>query len=399
MAALDVEAARAAFPVLSSGWALFDNAGGSVAPRPVIDRVHEHMTRRHVQLDAAYALSAEATENVEKGHEAAAKLINAAPDEVVLGPSSTMNVYVLSQALRATWEEGDEIVVTDLDHECNSGAWRRLAETGIVVREWRFDRESAELRLEDLEPLLNERTRLVCFTHCSNVVGTIHDVATITKRVHEAGARVCVDGVAYAPHRRVDVRALDVDYYFLSLYKVYGPHLSLFYGKREHLIEARGQNHFFFDEEKVPGKLMPGNVSHELAVSLPGILEYLASHGADLDEVFELFAQHEEQIGGRLLEYLDARSDVRIIGRRDPDRRRRVPTITFTVEGRRADELPALCARDQVAINAGHFYAPRAIDALGLSDRGGVVRCSMVHYTSTRDVDRLIASLDAILSG
>jgi cysteine desulfurase family protein (TIGR01976 family) len=397
MSALDIEAARAAFPALGSGWALFDNAGGSVAPRPVIDRVHEHMTRRHVQLDAAYALSAEATENVAAGHTAAATLINAEPDEVVLGPSSTMNVYVLSKALRTGWKEGDEIVVTDLDHECNSGAWRRLEETGIVVREWRFDRDAVELRLEDLEPLLNDRTRLVCFTHCSNVVGTIHDVTAITERVHAAGARVCVDGVAYAPHRHVDVKKLDVDYYFLSLYKVYGPHLGLFYGKREHLIEARNQNHFFFDEEKIPAKLMPGNVSHELAVSLPGILEYLGERGDDLDDAFARFAAHEELIGARLLEFLGSRSGVKIIGRRDPDRARRVPTITFTVDGRNAGEIPGLCTEDMVAINAGHFYAPRAIDALGLADRGGVVRTSMVHYNSIEDVDRLIGALDRVL--
>ncbi len=397
MATLDVDAARAAFPALGSGWALFDNAGGSVAPLPVIDRVHEHMTKRYVQLDAAYALSEQATENVAAGHAAAAQLIGAAPDEVVLGPSSTMNVYVLSRALRATWKEGDEIVVTDLDHECNSGAWRRLEETGIVVREWRFDRDAVELRLEDLEPLLNERTRLVCFTHCSNVVGTIHDVAAITERVHQAGARVCVDGVAHAPHRRVDVKKLGVDYYFLSLYKVYGPHLGLFYGRRSHLVEARNQNHFFFGEEKIPGKLMPGNVSHELAVSLPGILEYLGGRGDDLDDAFARFAAHEEAVGGRLLDYLDSRRDIRIIGRRDPDRARRVPTITFTVDGRAPDEIPASCAEDGVALGAGHFYAPRAIEGLGLTERGGVIRASMVHYTSEEDVDRLIASLDRVL--
>jgi len=397
MGELDIEAARAAFPALSSGWALFDNAGGSVAPRPVIDRVHEYMTRLHVQLDATYALSAEATERVAAGHGAAAKLINASPDEVVLGPSSTMNVYVLSQALRAAWDEGDEVVVTNLDHECNSGAWRRLEDTGITVREWCFDPETAELRLEDLEPLLNERTRLVCFSHCSNVVGTIHDVAAITKRVHEAGARVCVDGVAYAPHRRVDVKALGVDYYFLSLYKVYGPHLGLFYGRREHLVEAKSQNHFFFDEEKVPGKLMPGNVSHELAVSLPGVIEYLEACGDDIDDTYERFAAHEELIGGRLLDYLDTRPDVTIIGRRDPDRARRVPTVTFTVDGKNASEVPRPCEEEKVAISYGDFYAARAIDAMGLRDRGGVIRASMVHYNSVEDVDRLIGALERVL--
>jgi cysteine desulfurase family protein (TIGR01976 family) len=397
MTELDILSAREAFPALSSGWALFDNAGGSVAPRAVTDRVREYMTRLHVQLGATYALSAEATQKVAGGHAAGARLVNASPDEIVLGPSSTMNVYVLSQALRAGWNEGDEIVVTNLDHECNSGAWRRLEKTGITVREWCFDRESMELRLEDLEPLLNDKTRLVCFTHCSNIVGTIHDVAAITKRVHEAGARVCVDGVAYAPHRRVDVKALDVDYYFLSLYKVYGPHLGLFYGKREHLLEAQSQNHFFFGSDAIPDKLMPGAVSHELAASLPGILEYLEGRGDNLDDAFARFSVHEEEVGGRLLAYLDSRPDVHVIGQQGAGRERRVPTIAFTVDGRHASEIPKPCEEDLVALSWGDFYAARAIDALGLREQGGLVRASMVHYTSVQDVDRLIGALERVL--
>lgn len=398
MADLDLDTARAAFPALGSGWALFDNAGGSLAPQPVIDRVHDYLNRLHVQVGGAYALSAEATARVAAGHEAAAKLINAAPDEVVLGPSSTMNVYVLSQALRATWADGDEIIVTNLDHECNGGAWRRLEETGIVVREWRFNRETGELHLEDLEPLLNDRTRLVCFTHCANVVGTVHDVAAITRRVHAAGAQVCVDGVAYAPHRRVDVEALGVDYYFLSLYKVYGPHLGLFYGRRDHLVAAKSQNHFFYGEDRIPGKLMPGNVSHELAAALPGVVEYLEAQGDGLDDTFARFAAHEETLGARLLDYLDSRADVKIIGRRDPARADRVPTVAFTVTGKHVSEVPPLCAEQRVAINSGDFYAPRAIDAMGLRDGGGIIRASMVHYNSLEEVDRLIDALDRALA-
>ncbi|MGF1466716.1 MAG: cysteine desulfurase-like protein [Sandaracinaceae bacterium] len=398
MTDLDVAAARAAFPALSSGWALFDNAGGSVAPQPVIDRIGGYLRRLHVQTGYPYGPSAQATEAVADGHRAAARLLGADPDEVVLGPSSTMNVYVLAHALRATWSEGDEVVVTNLDHECNGGAWRRLADTGIRVREWPFDPGSMELRLEDLEPLLTERTRLVCFTHCSNVVGTIHDVRAITARVHAAGARVCVDGVAYAPHRRVDVRALGVDYYFLSLYKVYGPHLGVLYGRREHLLEARNQNHFFYGEDRIPGKLMPGNVSHELAAGVPGVLAYLEGHGDSLDDAFARFAAHEERVGGRLLDFLASRRDVTILGRRDPDRRLRVPTIAFTVEGRHGRDVTAACAPHRVGLTHGDYYAARAIDALGLRDRGGVIRASMVHYTSEEDVDRLITALEEALA-
>lgn len=392
-----MRAVREHFPALGSGWALFDNAGGSVAPRQVIERTRDYMARLHVQHGASYAPSAEATEAVAAGVRAAARLVNADPDEVVIGPSTTMNVLVLAQALRPTMKEGDEIVVTQLDHEANIGAWRRLAETGIVVREWPLDVESATLRTEDLEPLLNDRTRLVCFTHCANVVGTIHDVAAIARLVHDAGAELCVDGVAYAPHRRVDVRALDVDWYLVSLYKLYGPHLGLLYGKRDCLRRAANVNHYFIDDDPVSYKLTPGNVVHELTAAVPGIVDYLETIDPDLDRAFERIAEHEERLVAPLLDWLAARKDVRLIGEPGADRALRVPTVAFTVEGRHASEIPPLVDREQVAIRWGHFYAARAIEALGLAERGGVLRASMVHYNTSDEVDRLIAALDRAL--
>ena len=271
----DVEFARSHFPALTDDWALFDNAGGSVPLAGVIERVRDYMSRWQVQLGATYQHSATATALVAEGRRAMARLVNASADEVVIGPSSTMNVRTLSRALLPLFSPGDEIVVTNLDHETNIGAWRALEAEGLVIREWRFDPERLELTLEGLEPLLSQRTRLVCFTHCSNLVGTVHDAAAIIRRVHEAGALACVDGVACAPHRRVDVKALDADFYFLSIYKVFGPHLGVLYGKRDLLLRARGQNHFFIPEGELPCKLEPGNVVHELTAALPAILEYL----------------------------------------------------------------------------------------------------------------------------
>ncbi|TFG88458.1 MAG: aminotransferase class V-fold PLP-dependent enzyme, partial [Gemmatimonadales bacterium] len=244
-AVFDVAFARNHFPALTNDWALFDNAGGSVPLAGVIERVHEYMSRWQVQLGATYHHSATATALVAEGQRAMAQLVNASPDEVVLGPSSTMNVRTLSRALLPLFSPGDEIVVTNLDHETNIGAWRALEAEGLVIREWRFDPERLDLTLEGLEPLLRQRTRLVCFTHCSNLLGTVHDAAAVIRRVHEAGALACVDGVACAPHRHVDVKALDADFYFLSIHKVFGPHLGLLYGRRDLLLRARGQNHFF----------------------------------------------------------------------------------------------------------------------------------------------------------
>jgi cysteine desulfurase family protein (TIGR01976 family) len=404
----DVRFARSHFPALTDDWALFDNAGGSVPLAGVIERVGDYMSRWQVQLGASYRHSATATSLVAEGHRAMARLVNAAPEEIVLGPSSTMNVRTLSRALLPGFSPGDEIVVTNLDHETNIGAWRALEAEGLVLREWRFDPERLELTLEGLEPLLGQRTRLVCFTHCSNLIGTLHDAAAIIHRVHEAGALACVDGVAFAPHRRVDVQALDADFYFLSIYKVFGPHLGMLYGKRDLLLRARGQNHFFIPEDEIPYKLEPGNVVHELTAALPALLEYLvaldehhhpaapAPEPARLARVFEDIAAHESALVAPLLDFLRSRRGVRVLGRTTADARR-APTVSFVVEGRDSAGIPPLLDRERIAIRYGHFYAHRAVEALGLHALHGVVRVSMAHTNTPAEVARLIAALDRAL--
>lgn len=403
---LDVDFARSHFPALDDAWALMDNAGGSVTARPVIDRVLDVMSRLQVQLGASYRHSREATRLVDAGREAMATLIGAEPDEVVVGPSTTLNLRILAAALRPLLAPGDEVVVTNLDHEANIGPWRALEEHGVVVREWRFDPETVALEADGLAEVLGPRTKLVCFSHCSNIVGRIHDVPALVRKIHDAGALACVDGVAFAPHRRVDVRAWDVDFYGFSAYKVYGPHVGVLYGKREHLRRARGQYHFFHGEDDVPHKLMPGNPNHELTSALPGVLDYLrtlAEHagmsieGPWLDDVFAAVAAHEERLSTRLLEFLTQRPGVRVIGPTTGDRDLRVPTISFVVEGRKAGEIPPLLDERRLAVRFGHFYAYRLIRDLGLLDDDGVVRVSMVHYNTVAEVERLIAALDEIL--
>ena len=406
----DVAFARAQFPAVTDEWALFDNAGGTPPLRGVIERVTEYMNRWQVQHGATYAISAHATELAAAGHRAAERLVNAEPGEVVIGASTTMNVRVLARALRPRFRPGDEIVVTNLDHESNIGAWRELEADGVVVREWRFDPLTLELTLAGLEPLLTPRTRLVCFTHCSNVVGTLHDAAAIVRRVHAAGALACIDGVAFAPHRRVDVKAIDADFYLVSLYKVFGPHLALLYGRRELLLESKGQNHDFIPEHDVPYKLEPGNVVHELAASLPAIVEYLlaldARHTpggtgdaepARIARAFDTLAAHEAAIAAPLLEFLRTRRGVRVLGHADAAIPHRAPTIAFTIAGRDASEIPPRLDAERIAIRYGDFYARRAIDALGLRDRGGVVRVSMAHYNTAAEVARLIAALERVV--
>lgn len=405
---LDLDHVRGWFPALASPWALFDHAGGSVPARGVIERAARYMSTSAVQLGASYALSRDAAEAVAAGRRAMEALVGAREGEVILGPSTTILARHLAHALAATWRPGDEVVVTDLDHEANVGAWRALEARGIVLREWRFRRDTQRLELDDLEPLLSPRTRLVAFTQVSNVVGTIHDVPAIARRVREAGALTCVDGVAFAPHRHVDVRALGVDFYLVSLYKVFGPHVGLLFGRAEALRAGRNQNHFFFGDGALPYAYEPGGVCHELVAALPGILEYLdavdarhfgapASQGARLARTFDLFARHEEALARPLLDLLRSRSRVRVLGEPEADRARRVATIAFTVDGLDSAHIPTALDSRQVAIRYGHFYAYRAVEALGLLASNGVVRVGMLHTNTPAEVARLVAALDDVL--
>ena len=404
---LDLAYVRSRFPGLRDEWTLLDNAGGSLPAAPVIERTTRYLTERAVQLGGTYPRSAACDEAVDAGRAAVAALMNAGPDEVVINGSTTLNAHLLSRALAPALAPGDEVVVTNLDHEANSGAWRRLEADGAVIREWQLDPADGSLPIARLEALLGPRTRLVCFTHCSNVVGSIHDVEKITRLVHDAGARVCVDGVAYAPHRALDMKAWDVDFYLFSLYKTYGPHLGALYVKREHLEALASQNHFFIPNDS-PGKLEPGGVCHELTASLVGIVDYLsdvASHHGDgpaspreaVVSAYARFREHEARIVAPFLEWLERHPEVRIIGEPSSDPDRRVPTVAFTVAGRHANDVVTALEADGVAVRWGDFYARRAIEAFGLGDSGGIIRASLVHYNSMHEVERLIAGLERVL--
>lgn len=400
--ALDAGWARARFPALATDWALMDNAGGSVPLGAVIERIADYMRTRMVQLGASYPLSVEAREAVRAGRAAAAELINADVDEVVLGTNTTVNVRLLASALAPAWRPGDEVIVTNLDHEANIGPWRALESQGIRVREWRFDPDSLRLRVRDLEPLLTERTRLVAFTHCSNLIGTVHDAPRICALVRAAGALSCVDGVAFAPHRRVDVREIGADFYLVSLYKTYGPHIGMLFGRRELLAGAVSQNHFFVEPEAGPYRFEPGNANHELTASLTSIPDYLRDLARNsggvgsLASAFESIAEHESAIVQPLLDYLARNPRVRLLGDATASPAR-VPTVSFTVEGHRSSALTAAIDAHRVAIRHGHFYAYRAARDLDTLATDGVVRASLVHYNTAEEVDRLIRALDATI--
>jgi selenocysteine lyase/cysteine desulfurase len=265
------------------------------------------------------------------------------------------------------------------------------------------------LELEDLDRVMTTRTRLVAFTHASNIFGRIHPVAEITRFVHDRGAKVCVDGVAFAPHRAIDVQAWDVDYYVLSLYKAYGPHHALLYGKYAHLLELDNLYHYFIARDRIPYKLQPGNPNYELSYGSIGIVDYLEELGgrmgaaavpprARIERAFEAIAEHEEVLAGRLLDFLAARTGVRVIGDRTAHRATRVPTISFVVEGRDSQAIVRHIDTLRIGIRFGDFHSRRLVEHLGLlAAHNGVVRVSMVHYNTVEEVDRLIEGLSQVI--
>lgn len=398
----DVAFARRQFPQLADGFAFFENAGGSLAPAAVRQRVSDFLGESFAQpsYDSAPALASR--RRIEAGKRLAADLMGAEPDEIVLGPSTTLNFYVLSHAIRPLLKPGDEVIVTEQDHEANIGAWRRLAEFGAVIKEWRVDRRTGELKLADLDPLLSSKTKLVCVTHCSNVVGTVNDVAAVAARAKKIGALTIVDGVGYAPHRLIDVKALGVDAYACSTYKTFGTHLGILWVKKDLAERARPQNHEFITY--APATLNPGGLSYELVAGLGGTGDYLDalyrhhfgsgenSARARYARVFRMIETHETRLGQRLVDYLKSRKGVRVIG--DAPDGARAPILAFAIEGKKAADVAKALADRKIAVAHGNFYAKRCVDALGLD---GVVRVSFAHYNDDAEVDRLIQALSDIL--
>ena len=408
---LDVDYVKAQFPAFSdpksSKWSFFENAGGSYVPTNVIEHLNHFMTSTKVQPYAEFDTSAIAGDNMDQATKLFAEMINAKTDEIIIGGSTTMNMYVLSNAMRSLLKPGDEVIVTNQDHEANVGAWRRLAEHGMIIKEWQINPETAELNIDDLKALLSEKTRIVAVTHCSNIVGSINDLKSIAKLVHEYDAYIVGDGVSYAPHGFPDVKDLDVDFYAFSLYKTFGPHLGLLYGKKDILNKLPNQNHEFLEGD-VPYTLNPGGPNHEELSCLIGVYEYFnnlyehhfpgqdASTRGKIEAVNDLIAKHEMEIANPLLDYINTRDDINLIGKTNISNKDRAPTIAFTMNNKSSKELSSDLVKQGIATRNDNFYAWRCLKALGIDTDDGVVRTSMVHYNTHEDVKKLIEALKDI---
>ncbi|WP_170586384.1 aminotransferase class V-fold PLP-dependent enzyme [Ruegeria arenilitoris] len=408
MGTLDIDFVRAQFPAFSEpslkGQAFFENAGGSYTCKPVLDRLTRFYTQRKVQPYAPYEASRLAGEEMDEARARMAALLGVDTDELSFGPSTTQNTYVLAQAFRQWMKPGEAIVVTNQDHEANSGPWRRLAEDGIEVREWEIDPETGSLNPSDLENLLDDKVRLVCFPHCSNVIAEINPVTEITAIAHAAGAFVCVDGVSYAPHGFPNVGDLGPDIYLFSAYKTYGPHQGCMVIRRT-LGELLPNQGHFFNGDVLYKRFTPAGPDHAQIAASAGMADYVEqlcdhhggpSSGASARGAFvhDLMRGHEVELLQPVLDALKDRNAVRLIGPSDAERR--APTVALAVN-RDAESVAADLSKHGIMAGGGDFYAVRPLTAMGVDLEQGVLRVSFTHYTSRNEIDQLLEAFDRVL--
>ncbi len=401
---LDVDAVRESFPALSrevrgAPAVYLDGPGGTQAAAPVIDAMAGHLRDGTSNLGGSFVTSEEAGEVTAAARRAGADLFNAEPEEIVFGQNMTSLTFSVSRALADTWRPGDEIVVTNLDHDANVTPWV-LAATGrgVVVRQVDFvPEDGCALDYDGLAAAVGPSTRLVAVTCASNAVGTIVDVRRVVEIAHGAGALVYADAVHYAPHALVDVSATGVDFLAASSYKFFGPHTGLLYGRVDQLDRL--------DAYKVrpapssgPGKWETGTQSFESLAGVAAAVDYLAGLGAGgsrrerLAAAFGAVGEHERALSARFLAGLAEIPGVRLHGHAVAGAAR-TPTFAVAVEGVRPADVERRLGEQGIFVWSGHYYAVAVMERLGVLDEGGLVRIGFVHYNTVAEVDRVLDAL------
>jgi cysteine desulfurase family protein (TIGR01976 family) len=379
--AFDVAAARARFSALESELAFFDGPGGTQVPDEVIDAIATYLRESNANVSGPYETSRRTERLVADSRLAAASFLGSAPDEVIFGANMTTLNFALSRTAAREWNEGDEIVVTRLDHDGNVSPWLELAhDLGLVVR-FADIREDTTLDLEDLAAQLTNRTRVVAFPWASNAVGTLVEVARVAELAHEAGALAWVDAVHYGPHGPIDIAAAGADVLICSPYKFYGPHLGLAYGNAELLERWRPYKVRPASDEPLGHRFETGTLPHELLAGFVAAVEYVDSIG------WEAIQAHEGELGQRFLDGLPDSCTLYGVNSMD----RRVSTFAFNVEGQSPRAVAERLGERNIAVWQGNYYAVEVMKRLGLDE--GAVRAGIVHYNTADEVDRLLAEL------
>ncbi len=390
---------RASFPVFErrvagKTIAFFDGPGGSQVPREVAEAVAGYLTLHGANVHGHFATSQETDEAMTGARAAFADFVGGSPGEIVFGANMTTLTFHLSRSLGLEMGPGDEVVVTELDHQANQAPWRRMAEDrGVTVRTVPFIAETMQLDYEAMERAIGPRTRLVAVGGASNAVGTINDVRRVTDMARAVGALSFVDAVHLAPHRRIDVQALGCDFLACSAYKFFGPHVGILWGRRE-LLERFTPYKVPPASNDAPERWETGTQNHEGIVGAAAAVDWIAglAGGPDrrtaLDRAFELIEEHELGLFRRMVAGIEAIPGTRIYG--VPAGEARTPTIGFTVPGASPDEVARRLGAEGVFLWNGNFYATAVCERLALDDCGGLIRAGLAPYSTEDDVDRLI---------
>jgi len=407
MSPLDPHALRAHFPALSrtvdgQPAVFLDGPGGTQSPEKVIDAMSGYLRRGSSNHGGPFLTSREADAATEAARLAMADLLNARrPEEIVFGQNMTSLTFAISRAIAQTWQPGDEIIVSRIDHDANISPWLRAAEDrGVTVRWLDFHLTDCTLALETLPGLLNARTRLLAINYASNAVGTISDVARAAALAHGDGALVYVDAVHYAPHDVIDVQALDCDFLACSVYKFFGPHTGVLYGKYEWLDRLSAYKVRPADDEP-PGKWETGTQSFESLSGVTAAVDYLAGLGGPGSDRRERLArgmaaikQYEATLSEQFLREATRVPGLRVYGITDIERlAQRTPTFAISLDGHTPEAVATWLGERGFFVWHGHYYAVAVMERLGVLDRGGLVRIGFVHYNTPEEIDRLMAAL------
>ena len=423
MPSFDITHIRAQFPALSLNVnghpaAFFDAPGGTQVPQGVIDAISGYLSRANANCHGAFLTSRRTDETLAEAHAAVGDLLGCDSNEVVFGPNMTALTFALSRSIGRELKPGDEIIVTNLDHDANVAPWRALEERGAVIRVADIRVDDCTLDRENLLGLVNERTRVVAVGYASNAVGTINDVAAITRAAHVVGAMVFVDAVHYAPHGPIDVQAIGCDFLACSAYKFFGPHVGALYGKAEHL-ERLHPYKVRPAPEKIPDRWETGTQNHEGLAGVIAAIEYLAGIGRELLsskecaeiqrsqsrrrnllEGMQAIRSYERGLAEKLVQGLLAIEGLTLYGIRDAERfDSRVPTVALRIAGRHPRAVAEFLAEQGIFVWDGNYYALSLSERLGVESTGGMVRIGLAHYNTAEEIDRLLEALERCREG
>ncbi len=407
MTILDLNYVRKNFPAFSApqleGQRFFENAGGSYMSQQVINRFNDYFQNRRVQPYYSFEASKNAGSEMDLAYVRFAEYLNVDASEILFGPSTSQNTYVIANALTSSLRAGDTVIVSGQEHEANSGAWRQLSKLGVNIRTWPISKLDGRLNLKDLHALMDTSVRILAVTHCSNIVGEINPISEISKIVHSFSSILIVDGVSFCPHGLPDIEKLGADIYLFSTYKVYGPHQGIMVVREAAREMLSPQSHYFTQSDNKKW-LVPAGPDHAQIAASNGVIDYFdrldahhygQNNNSTPRRVEKLLRNAEQKIMAPLLEFISGRDDLRLIG--SAKTIDRAPTISFVSNCQSSQVISEKLAELGIMCGSGSFYANRLLEELGVRQDDGVVRLSYVHYTSEEDVVAVIKSLEKIL--